>query len=71
MPHNLNLHNPRLLLQQNRPLGIPRKTPIGKSPGLLDPEPSMSGERDPENVAELFQTEALGLGNNTLISMCQ
>lgn len=55
MPHMLNLHNPRLLLQQHRPLRIPRQAPIEERCSLFDTEPGMSGERDPEDVAELFE----------------
>lgn len=55
MPHMLNLHHPRLLLQQHRPLGIPRQAPIEERCSLFDTKPGMSGERDPEDVAELFE----------------
>ena len=55
MPHMLNLYHPRLLLQQHRPLGIPRQAPIEERCSLFDTEPGMSGERDPEDVAELFE----------------
>jgi hypothetical protein len=55
MPHVINMLRPRLLLQQNRPLRIPPKTPIPKSPGLLDPKPRMPSKRDPKNGAEFFE----------------
>ena len=61
----LNLYHPRLLLQQHRPLGIPRQAPIEERCSLFDTEPGMSGERDPEDVAELFEGYAFGLGNDT------
>jgi hypothetical protein len=64
MLHLLDLHHPLLLLQQHGPLGIARKTPVEESSGLLDAEPSVSGERDAEDVAEFFQAEALGFGDD-------
>jgi hypothetical protein len=68
MPHMLNLHHPRLLLQQHRPLRIPRQAPIEERCSLFDTEPGMAGERDPEDVAELFQTQRFGFRNDTLVT---
>lgn len=55
MPHMLHLNHPRRLIQQNRPPMIPRKTPIEESPGLLESEFGVFGERDAEDGAEFFE----------------
>jgi hypothetical protein len=61
----LKLHHPLLLLQQHRPLGIAQKTPIEESSGLLDTVASVFSERDDEDIAELFESQAFGFGHNT------
>jgi len=64
MLHMLNLDDPRLPIQQHRPLGIPRQDRIEKGPGLLEPKPRVSCGRDPEDVTELFEAQAFGFGHD-------
>lgn len=64
MPDMLNLHHPLLLLQQHRPLGIAQETPVEESSGLLDTVAGMFSERDVEDIAELFESQTFGFGND-------